>query len=155
MILFCERMKASNKMKSKIIDELKLIFFIFFVAVFVLALLYELFPSIFPKWVFWTVFTIQGSAIIGLVSLYFINRSQRKLKKSFKIERWSYGKINTFWASWKVPKKWMDTFTEEEWAYVRRMGRYGPDAIFEILEKKGYYVDKFWKELENVNELFG
>ncbi|HBP25728.1 MAG TPA: hypothetical protein DD618_02095 [Acholeplasmatales bacterium] len=140
-------------MKSKITDTLKTIFLIFFVAIFVIALLYELFPNTFPKWMFWTIFTVQGAVILGLVTCNFIYRFRKKPNKPYKIEKWSYGKTNPFRAFAKVPKEWIDSFTEEEWAYVERMGRNGPEAIYEILERKGYFVEKFRKEFEKVNEL--
>lgn len=140
-------------MKSKIIEALKLIFSIFFVALFVMALIYELFPNFFPKWFFWTLFAIQGATIIGLAVVFFILQFRRKQKKPCKIEKWSYGKANPFRAFAEVPKEWIDSFTEEEWAYVERMGRNGPDAIYEILERKGYFVEKFRNEFEKVREL--
>lgn len=72
--------------------------------------------------------------------------------KSYKMKKRENGKINPYWAESKVPKEWLDTFTEEENAYLKRMGHNHPDGVFLILEKKGYALDKFWKDLESLDE---
>ncbi|MGD9887399.1 MAG: hypothetical protein AB7T03_05525 [Bacilli bacterium] len=140
-------------MKSKIIDTLKLIFCILFIAIFVVAIIYELYPNFFPKWFFWTLLSIQGTVIIGLVVYCLFIRLKRSRKKPYKIEKWTYGKSNPLRAFSEVPKEWIDSFTEEEWAYVERMGINGPDAICEILERKGYFVEKSQEEFEKIREL--